>query len=42
MYPYSEHKTLYSAIFVSLIFSHENKKLVETSIMAKFLNKITD
>jgi len=42
VYPYSEHKAFSSAILISLIFSHEDKKLEAISIVKKYLKKITD
>ena len=42
MYPYSEHKPFSSAILISFIFSHEDKKPEAIIIMKKYLEKITD
>jgi len=42
VYPYSEHKAFSSAILISLICSHEDKKLEAISIVKKYLKKITD
>jgi len=42
VYPYSEHKAFSSAILISFVFSHEDRKLEAISIAKKYLKKITD